>query len=216
MNTKFRSVRVGGLMLLAFALPLGAQQAKPSTSAAASAAPDVSAKMDSENKTFVPPDTIVLKVGDEKVTAADMHTMIKGMPPQIQRMVATQGPRSVGERYAMTLALLQKAISDHLNQDPEIIQRLKFQEQEILAQAEYKKLVSDIQVTPSDISGYFNAHKADFDQAEVRQISVHKKPADAKPGAAGQGGRVFRSPCPARHCTAARSALGVPSMFALI
>ena len=185
MNAKFQYMRLGGWILLAAALPLGAQQSKPSAPAAPPATPDASALPEAQGKPPVPPDTVVLKVGDEKMTAADMQTMIKNMPPQVQRMVATQVPRSVGEKYAMTLALSQKAVSDHLDQDPEIIQRLKFQKQQILAQAEFKKLTGDIQITPDDISEYFNAHKADFEQVEVRRISVHKKPADAKPGAPG-------------------------------
>lgn len=99
--------------------------------------------------------------------------------------MAAQVPRGVGEKYAMTLALSQKAAGDHLDQDPEIVQCLMFQKQQILAQAEYKKLVSDIQVTPEEISEYFNAHKTDFEQVEVRRITVRKKPADAKPDTPG-------------------------------
>jgi peptidyl-prolyl cis-trans isomerase C len=173
-------MRLGGLILLATALPLGAQQAKPPAPATPPATPDASAKADAQTKPPVPPDTVVLKVGDEKITAADMQTVIKNMPPQVQHMVATQVPRSVGEKYALTLALSRKAVTDHLDQDLEIIQRLNIQKQQILAQAEFKKLAEDIKVTPDDISEYFNAHKADFEQVEIRQISVRKKPADAK------------------------------------
>jgi len=182
MNAKFHCMRLGGLILLATALPLGAQQAKSPAPARPLAVPDAdaSAKPDAQGKPPVPPDTVVLKVGDEKMTAADMQTFVKTMPPQIQRTMTMQVPRNVGEKYALTLALSQKAVSDHLDQDPEIIQRLNIQKQQILAQAEFKKLTDDIQVTPDDISEYFNAHKDDFEQVEVRQISVHKKPADAK------------------------------------
>jgi len=184
MSTKFHTMRLGGWILLATALSLGAQQPK-SPAPATPAAPDASAKRDAQARPPVPPDTVVLKVGDEKITAAEMQTFIKSMPPQIQRTMATQVPRNVGEKYAMTLALSQKAASDHLDQDPEIVQRLMFQKQQVLAQAEYKKLVGDIQVTPDEISAYFNAHKADFDQVEIRQITVRKKSADAEPGVPG-------------------------------
>jgi hypothetical protein len=185
MNAKFQYMRLGGWILLATALPLGAQQSKPPAQAGPLGAPGTSAKLDAQAKPPVPPGTVVLKVGDEKITAADMQNFIKNLPPQMQHMVATQVPRGVGEKYAMTLALSQKAVSDHLDQDPDIIQRLEFQKQQILAQAEFKKLTDDIQVTPDDISEYFNTHKADFEQVEFRQITVRKKPADAKPGVPG-------------------------------
>ena len=182
MNAKFHCMRLGGWILLATALPLGAQQAKPPAQAAPPAAPDASAKPDAQAKLPVPPGTVVLKVGDEKVTAGDIEIMIKNMPPQIQRTMTTQVPRGAGDKYAMTLALSQKAVTDHLDQDPDIIQRLKFQKQQILAQAEFKKLTDDIKVTPDEISEYFNDHKADFDQIDIRQFSVYKKRADANPG----------------------------------
>ena len=187
MNAKFHYMRLGGLILLATALPLGAQQAKSPAPARPLAVPDAdaSAKPDAQGKPPVPPDTVVLKVGDEKMTAADMQTFVKTMPPQIQRTMTTQVPRNVGEKYALTLALSQKAVSDHLDQDPEIIQRLNIQKQQILAQAEFKKLAGDIQVTPEEISQYFNAHKDDFEQVEFRRIIVRKKSADAKPGVPG-------------------------------
>ena len=61
-------------------------------------------------------------------------------------MLATQMPWSVGEKCAMMI-LSQEAANDHLDQDPEIIQRLKLQKQMILAQAEFKKFHGS-QVTP--------------------------------------------------------------------
>jgi hypothetical protein len=198
MNTKMSYMRLGMLILLASAVPLCAQQQTkppaqtpqaPASGAApapgappAAAAPAVPA---AQAKPAVPPDKVVMKVGDQEMTAAQMQALIGGLPPQVQRMVATQGPRNVGEQYALMLALSAKAVSDHLDQDPEYTQRIKLQERQMLAQAEYKKIGADIKVTPDDISQYFTAHKSDFDQVEIRKITVRKKAADAKPGMPG-------------------------------
>jgi hypothetical protein len=126
-----------------------------------------------------------MKVGDEKMTAAQMQMLVKSSPPQILRPVTEQEPRSMGEQYALMMALSQRAIRDHLDQHPEIQLLMKMQEQQMLAQAEYKKLVDDIRVTSEDVSQYFGVHKSDFDQADVRQVTVRKKSSNANPGIPG-------------------------------
>jgi hypothetical protein len=189
MNTKVHCIRLAGLVFLAGALPLGAQQSKPPAPAAP---PQASATSAAPASTIpaapVPqhsPDKVVLKVGDRQVTAGEMDYLLGSLPPQVQRMVATQGPRSVGEQFALMVALSQKAVADHLNQDPEYTRRVQLQQQQMLAQAEYKKLGADIKVTPEEISQYFAAHKADFDEVEVRQVTVRKKAEGSTAGGPG-------------------------------
>src|SRR5271169_3096366 len=130
MMTKVHYMPVGILILFASALPLCAQQTKPPAQAATPAptartAPPAVAAPDAQAKPAIASDTVVLKVGDQQVTAAEMQFLLGGLPPQVQRMVSTQGPRNIGEQYALMLALSQKAVSEHLDQDPEYVRRVK-------------------------------------------------------------------------------------------
>lgn len=133
----------------------------------------------------VPPDTVVMKVGSQQITAEQFQGIIKTLNPTAQRSLATQGFKPLGENYAMFLALAQKATADGLDQTPEFKQRIELARLQALVQDEYKKLNESVEVKPDDVNKYYTEHQKDFEQVEIRQISVRKKPAGAKGDAAG-------------------------------
>lgn len=133
----------------------------------------------------VPPDTVVMKVGDQQITAEQFQGIVKTLNPTAQRSLAAQGFKPLGDNYAMFLALAQKATADGLDQSPEFKQKMELQRKQALVQDEYKKLNESVQVTQDDIDKYYADHKKDFEQVQIRQVSVRKKPAGAKDDAAG-------------------------------
>lgn len=129
------------------------------------------------------PNKVVMKVGDAKVTQADVDYLIGSLNPRYQQELAAQGRKPVGDEYAMMLLLSQKAEADHLDASPEIQHRLALEKLQMLAQEEYQKIAAGIQVSPDEVNTYFNAHKSDFpEQAEVREFVIRKKAEDAKAG----------------------------------
>jgi peptidyl-prolyl cis-trans isomerase C len=146
--------------------PAGQPQAQSAASAAAS-----------------PPEKIVLKVGETKVTQADVDFLIGSLSPQVREAVATRGRKPVGDEYAMIVLLSQKAQDEHLDASPEIQRKIALEKLQILAQEEYQKIAADIQISPDEINTYYTAHKGDFpEEADIREFVVTKKAADAKAG----------------------------------
>src|SRR5215472_697238 len=133
----------------------------------------------------VPADTVVMKVGDQQITAEQFQGIVKTLNPTAQRSLAAQGFKPLGENYAMFLALAQKATTDGLDQTTEFKQKMELKRKQALVQDEYKKLNESVQVKQEDIDKYYADHKTDFEQVQIRQISVRKKPAGAKGDAAG-------------------------------
>jgi len=125
------------------------------------------------------PDKVVLKVGEDKVTKADVDYLIGSLSPQLQQAVARNGRKPVGDEYALMLLLSQKAKSEHLDASPDFQRKLALQKLQMLAQDEYRKMAEDIQVSPEEVNAYYTAHKSDFDEAQVREVVVRKKPANA-------------------------------------
>jgi hypothetical protein len=125
---------------------------------------------------------VVLKVGDQQFTKADMDLLIKDLPPQMQRAIAAQGTKSFGEWYARMVILSQQARLHHLDQTPEFVRLLAFETQQLEAQAEVNERTK---VSPEELQQYYTAHSADYDQITVRQIIVRKKP-PTPPAAPGQ------------------------------
>lgn len=157
--------------------PAPAQTSKPPATVAAPAA---SKPASPSLETPEPADKVVLKVGDQKFTKADIDMLIAGLDPQSQRAVLSQGKKALGEKYAVVVALSQRAQLRHLDQSPEFVHKLEFQKQQLEAQAAFEEINSQAQVTPADVQQYYAAHAADFDGLSVRQFVIRKKAAEAK------------------------------------
>ena len=132
-----------------------------------------------------PPDKVVMKVGVQNVTAGQIQSVVKALPVAFQRSAAAQGLKMVGDQYSMLLLLSQQAVSQGLDQSAEFKQKLDLQRMQWLAQDEYKKLADNVQVSPDEVNKYYGQHQKDFEQVQVRQISIRKKPANAKPDSPG-------------------------------
>ena len=128
---------------------------------------------------------VVLKVGTQSVTQGDIDFLIRSLDPQSRRALAQQGLRALVDRYVLTLVLAQEAASKHLDDNVDFRRQLAAQRDRMLAQAEYQNLAQQVKVTPEEISQYYAAHSADFNEIKVRQIVVRTKPTNAKEGTPG-------------------------------
>jgi hypothetical protein len=124
-----------------------------------------------------PADKVVLKVGDQQFTKAQMDALIESLPPQTQQAIAAQGKKPLGDQYALIVLLSKQAELHHLDQTPEFAHKLALQKQQMEAQEEMSQRSN---VTPEDVQKYYTEHTADFDEIMVRQFVVRKKPAPPK------------------------------------
>jgi hypothetical protein len=128
-----------------------------------------------------PPDKVVLKVGDQQFTKADMDRLIASLPPQAQQALAARGKKALGDQYAVMVMLSQQAHLHHLDQTPAFAQKLAFQKQQLEAQAAFEEINQQATPTPQEVQQYYAAHAADYDEITARQIIIRKKPPEPKP-----------------------------------
>jgi peptidyl-prolyl cis-trans isomerase C len=121
----------------------------------------------------------VLKVGDTSVTQGEVENLIQGLTPQAQRALATQGRRPLGDEYIMILVLSKEGLSHHLESTPAFKEMLALHRLEILATLARQEIVRQSSVTPDEISRYYAANQIQFEEAEVNQVMVRKKPEGA-------------------------------------
>ena len=124
-----------------------------------------------------PADKVVLKVGDQQFTKADIDFLIESLAPQAQQTIAVKGRKSLGDQYAIIVMLSQRAQLHHLDQTPAFVHKLAFEKQQLEAQTEIDQ---QAKVTPEEVQQYFTAHAADYDEITVRQFVVRKKAAEPK------------------------------------
>lgn len=149
-----------------------------------SAAPARSSPSEADQQKPIPPDKIVLKVGDDKVTAGSLYSMMSVSPNDALR-VGSQTRRNMGDQYALMLVLAHKAMSDGLDSTPDFARQLALNRTQLLAQMEYKNITDGIKITPEDISQYYSSHKDEYEQVELKRVYIRKKAEGANADGAG-------------------------------
>lgn len=139
----------------------------------------------STKKPETPVGKVVLKVGDQQVTQNDIEFLISGLNQQVRQAVAAEGRRPVGQQYAVMLVLSRQAQNDHLDSLPTFRQEMALHRLQMLAQAEYERMAGQASVTPEEVSQFYRGHQTDFEEAQVREYVVRKRPEGAKEGTPG-------------------------------
>ncbi|MGB7593727.1 MAG: peptidylprolyl isomerase, partial [Terriglobia bacterium] len=168
-----------GLLIAGLLVGVGYGQT-PGGQAPAGPAPSAAAAAQSSS-----PDKIVLKVGDESVTRGEVDGFIQGLSPQVQRTLATQGRRSLGDEYVLMLILSQDAVRHHLDSTPAFHQMLALRRRQLLATTAYQEIMRQSVVTPEETGKYFAAHQGEFEEVRIHQVVIRKKPEGAKEGTPG-------------------------------
>ena len=121
------------------------------------------------------PQKVILKVGTQNYTVADMEFLISSLSPQLQVAVALQGKKPLGDQFVMMAVLSQQAEKDHLDATDDFREQMALHRLQALAQAEYRKMSDGIKVSPEEISQYYTAHTSEFEEAQVREVIIRKK-----------------------------------------
>ncbi len=141
-------------------------------------APGVTAPTPPKVETPIPPEKVVLKIGSQQFTKAQMDAIIEGLPPQTQQALAVQGKKQFGDYFELSVLLSKRAQALHLDQTPDFARKLAFQKQQLEAQTAMAQLAK---VTPEDIEQYYKTHADDYQEIMVRQVVVRKKAPDPNP-----------------------------------
>jgi peptidyl-prolyl cis-trans isomerase C len=198
-NRTMYSLRLAalGLALSAFLINARAQQAPPkpagsSAKAAKSAAtptakkPAATSAAPAQAATTAPAatsaesgDRVVLKVGNQQITQADLDFLISKLNSQAQKTLAEQGRRPLGEQYTMMLLLSERAKSHHVEDTSDFRRQVELFKLQTLAQSEYQAIADQAVLTPEEVKQYYAAHNSEFEEAQIRQVVIRKKADDA-------------------------------------
>jgi len=120
----------------------------------------------------VPPDRVVLTVGDIKITAAQFNALIANLPPQNRAQAQGAGRKMLADNIAKMLVLAQEAQKRKLDQTAEFKNQEMFQNFSLLANTLAGQVGKDIQVTEADVRQYYEAHKNEFETVHARHILI--------------------------------------------
>jgi peptidyl-prolyl cis-trans isomerase C len=131
------------------------------------------------------PNKVVLTIGDTKFTEAQYQALVDALPAQYQSYAKGAGKRQFAENLIQLLILSNQAEKQGLDKQPKVQEQVKFQRQNLLAQAMFDDIQNGVKVDDSLVDAYYNAHKNEYESVRAKHILIRVKGAPM-PGAEGK------------------------------
>lgn len=173
------------LLFVCPAVLLAQTPPKPSQPSAAPPLPTITLSADEPTAApNVPPDKVVLTVGDQKVTAGQFDQIIASLPPQYQANARGAGRKQFADNVVRILVLAQEARRRKLDETAAFKTQSMFQASNLLAGLVYDQIGKDAKLDPADVQKYYDSHKSEFERVKARHILVRAQgsPIGVRPG----------------------------------
>jgi len=122
----------------------------------------------------VPPETVVLTVGSEKVTRAQFEELLSALAENGKPAATAAARRQVAEQFAELMSLAQEARKRKLDQSPGVKQMIGIQTDQVLANSLAKEL-SEAKPDEAAAHAFYNSHKNEYEQATASHILIRFK-----------------------------------------
>ena len=132
----------------------------------------------------VPPDKVILTIGEEKITAAEFDQLVDALPPQAQAQVRGPQKRAFAEQLVRVKVLYAEARKQKLDETPKVQRQLELNKENLLASVLYQEMTANAQVDDATAHQYYEQHKSDYETAHARHILIRAKgsPLPVQPG----------------------------------
>jgi peptidyl-prolyl cis-trans isomerase C len=164
--------------LLAQTPPKPAQPTQPASS-------PVSVTMSSDEikvgmMATVPPETVVLTVGDVKLTAAQFDQIVSTLPAQVQASARGANRKQFAENLVKVFVLAQEGKRRKLDDTV----AYKVQSANALASVTYDQIGKDAKIDEAEVRKYYEEHKGEGERVHARHILVRVQgaPMPVRPG----------------------------------
>jgi peptidyl-prolyl cis-trans isomerase C len=131
----------------------------------------------------VPPDTVVLTIGDRKITRVEFESFIATLPDQYKAAASGPQRRKFAEQYSDLEAMAAEARKRKIDQKPSVQQMLAIQTDQLLANQLYQDVAANAKPDEASIKAYYEQHKGDSIEVKARHILIRFKgsPVPLKP-----------------------------------
>jgi parvulin-like peptidyl-prolyl isomerase len=132
----------------------------------APAVPDTSA---------IPGDTVIITVGPEKVTKAQWEQFLSILPDRVQAEARGPNRRKMAEQLVEVKAMAQEAQKRKLDQTPKFQTQMALQRDNLLAQALYQELTTNVKADDAALQKYYQDNKSKYETVTARHILIRMK-----------------------------------------
>jgi peptidyl-prolyl cis-trans isomerase C len=132
----------------------------------------------------VPPDRVVIAVGDEKITAAQFDQLVDTIGEQYRALARGPQRKQFADNLVKVLVLAQEAHRRKLDENPAYKTQAAFAASNVLAGTLYRELANGSKLDDAAVRKYYEEHKKEFEQVRARHILIRaaSSPVPVKPG----------------------------------
>ncbi len=130
-------------------------------------------------------DTVIITVGDQKVTKAEFERILASVPEQQRAQFATAaGKRRLAEQMVELKTMAQEARARKLEDDPLVKAEIALRIDQALAQKLFQTFLETSKPDDAELHAYYDAHKNEWEQVKAKHILIRFKGSSVplKPG----------------------------------
>jgi peptidyl-prolyl cis-trans isomerase C len=117
-------------------------------------------------------DPVIISGDGVQVHKSEFESALKTLPPEYQQFASGPGKRQFAEDYVRMKLLAAEGLKAGLDKDPEVTSQLALMRENLMANAELKKLDTAIKVNDEDLKKYYDTHKNEYEQVKASHILI--------------------------------------------
>jgi parvulin-like peptidyl-prolyl isomerase len=120
-------------------------------------------------------ETVVLTIGDQKITKAQFELILSTLTEQQRNQAQLQTPagrRRLAESLAELKTMADEARVRKLDQTDKAKAEMAIQADRVLAQSLYEQLLQTVKPDEASLQTYYDAHKSEWEQVKAKHILI--------------------------------------------
>src|SRR5205085_5971455 len=125
-----------------------------------------------QDKPAAATDPVIISAGDIAIKQSEFESALKTLPDQYQQYAQGPGKKQFAEDYLRMKMLAAKGMKENLDRDADVQQQLALMKENLVANAELKKIDAGIKISDEDLKKVYDANKRDYETVKASHILI--------------------------------------------
>ena len=117
-------------------------------------------------------DPVIISAGDITIKKSEFEGALKTLPEQYQAYANGPGKKQFAEDYLRMKMLASKGMKEGLDKDADVQQQLALMKENLVANAELKRIETNIKLSDDDLKKIYDANKRDYETVKASHILI--------------------------------------------